>query len=58
MESTEHTVGDIECCGWGGPQPCGDGCPGLVHIEFLDESYDSLIMTYRCDVCDDNSPFN
>lgn len=50
-----HKVGDPNCpeC-WGSqfPLPCADPkCPGLVHEEYVDESYDSIYTTLRCDLC-------
>lgn len=50
----EHAAGD-EGCGvcWGRyPQPCGDGCIGLMHAELGDEDSDCNYWLYtRCDVC-------
>jgi hypothetical protein len=52
-----HRVGDPDCDqGWcgslGWPMPCEQpGCPGLVHANFGDESYDGYWLYTKCDVC-------
>lgn len=49
-----HIVGDLDCKGcWSGfPVPCTEeGCGGLVHAEFEDESWDSYWLSYGCDRC-------
>lgn len=56
---TEHIVGNVSCTeGWcggtsGHPEPCErEGCEGLVHAEFGDESYEGDYWLYtKCDVC-------
>lgn len=50
-----HTIGDPDCKGcWSGfPVPCEEeGCGGLVHAEFEDESWDSYWLSYGCDRCE------
>lgn len=49
-----HPVGNPDCdlCWEGYPRPCeGDGCDGLVHAVFGDESWDGYFLWTRCDVC-------
>lgn len=50
-----HKVGDAECRECFSsyfPKPCADPeCPGLVHEEFLEESWDSYYTTKQCDLC-------
>lgn len=56
-----HRIGDPTCdegyClgdkeGWPDcyPTPC-ENCDGLVHANFVDESWDSIILVTRCDKC-------
>ncbi len=44
----DHEIGNIDC-----PQcdayPCE--CGGIVHREYLDESWDSVYFSYWCDSC-------
>lgn len=59
LEGWPHTVGDTECghCWSGFPRDCDEeGCGGLVHAEFMEESYDSVYLTYRCDRCGETRP--
>jgi hypothetical protein len=54
-----HTVGDADCfVGWCTrgvgpyPHPCErEGCSGLVHAEFFEETWDGYLITTKCDVC-------
>lgn len=51
-----HRVGDWACnVGWctgrDFPRACKeDGCPGLVHVSFGDESYEGYWLYEKCDV--------
>ena len=56
----QHRIGDPNCdegwCsgqGFSYPKPCEttDGCPGLVHANFGDESWDGYWLYTKCDVC-------
>lgn len=54
----QHPVGDPNCksCWSGFPKECTEeGCGGLVHAEFEDESWDDYWLTYRCDRCGSTS---
>lgn len=57
-----HVVGNADCqvgwcsgVGWDYPHPCEEpGCPGQVHAEFGDESYEGDYWLYtKCDVCEE-----
>jgi hypothetical protein len=62
IEYEEHEVGNEEC------RSCfydpkshedveeGSTCIGLVHEQFFDESYDSVITVRVCDVCGERNP--
>lgn len=53
-EQPDHDRGDPDCggCWQGWPRPCGeDGCKGLVHGAFEDESNDDVILQFECDWC-------
>lgn len=53
----EHETGNAECdAGWCGgfayPKPCEEeGCTGLIHANFGDESWDGYWLETKCDVC-------
>jgi hypothetical protein len=53
----QHEIGNKDCeCGWCGsngyPLPCTtDGCTGLVHADFGDETEDGYWLYTKCDVC-------
>ena len=53
-----HQAGNPECpeC-WGDfPRECTEeGCGGLVHAEFGDESWDGYWLYYLCDRCESTS---
>lgn len=48
-----HLVGDKECsAGWCWfTEPAECKCGGLIHAEFADEGWDSVILYYECDRC-------
>jgi hypothetical protein len=50
-------AGEDACasCWSGFPRAClRDGCTGLVHQQYFDESWDSVQFIYRCTVCGDD----
>lgn len=50
----DHLVGEPDCseCYLDQARPCSDpACTGLIHSSFFDESWDSVILIYKCDVC-------
>lgn len=54
----EHPIGDKECgVSWCGgtsyPKPCDltPDCPGLVHANYIEESWDGYQLDTKCDVC-------
>lgn len=50
--SWDHLIGQPDCPGcWSESFPVPCGCGGLVHAEFEDESWDSVMLSYRCDRC-------
>lgn len=57
IDGTEHETGDKECleC-YAEPDPCD--CGGLIHHQYFDESWDSVIVLHKCDLCGDtDSPW-
>lgn len=42
-----------EECWWDYPKK-HKNCGGLVHCHFLDENWDSLVMNYYCDKCEES----
>lgn len=53
----EHYINDDECeeC-WNEPSRCKN-CGGLIHKEYVDESYDDVQLAYACDKCGDRYEF-
>lgn len=53
IDGTEHEDGVIDCAEcWAECTPCS--CGGLIHHQFIDESYDSVIICHRCDKCQED----
>ncbi len=56
IDDNEHEIGNKECSGcWSSseaPRCDVEGCSGLMHNEFLDEDWDNVYLTWKCDVCD------
>lgn len=55
IDGDEHIIGDTECnnC-WSDNYPKKCKCGGLIHQQFIDESYDSVCTAKRCDNCNDD----
>lgn len=57
VEDDEHHIGNPDCnAGWcdtfAWPKPCDvPGCPGLIHANYIDESWDGYALDTQCDVC-------
>ncbi len=52
LSNQEHTVGDRKCgeCWSGYPKMCR--CKGLIHAQFIKESYQSEFhLEFKCDYC-------
>ena len=59
-DGSEHTVGDANCSkgwcgGWGYPKPCP--CGGLIHAECIDEDYDNVYLSKKCDKCGEDTDY-
>lgn len=55
-ESDAKHIRGAEACPecWDYPQPCDqEGCTGLKHSHFFDESWDGYTLSWCCDVCGD-----
>lgn len=53
MEFREHEIGNVECEACRRPsyaQLCT--CGGVIHDEFFDESWDTVLLVYQCDKCE------
>jgi hypothetical protein len=53
-----HAEGDLDCgeCWSDFPTACPDpSCPGHLHAEFGDESWDGYYLLFKCDICEDTS---
>lgn len=46
-----HKSGDADCAHCYAEYPLPHACGGLMHCEFIDESYDEVFLRKRCDGC-------
>ena len=55
IDGEAHAVGDEECADCWGEYPQPHECGGLMHAQFIDESYDSVMLGYLCDKCGEDT---
>ena len=50
IDGVKHTIGDKECseC-WYEPRYCK--CGGIIHSQYIDETWDDLYISHICDKC-------